>query len=118
MAKEGLTAFTVSVTPAGSHQIEVNGKDISDSVSGFTIQSRVGQPPTLTLTELGASGSIAAEGIVRVLDDRASSKEAILRFLDSISSSRLEKEVLERGDMSESIMIGVLRVLKDWAHDS
>ncbi len=108
----GATHFRIGAKLNGAAKVELDGQDVSAEISAFTFQSKLGQPPLLTLF-LTADGSIEGDGIVRIggSPTPADRLQIINDFLQGIDPFELDQEVLE-GQVGETGVMGeAIRVL-------
>ncbi len=113
----GLAKFSVDVTSSGHGKVVINGNDVSESVNGLALESRVGQPPLLRLYFLAAAGPIEGEGIVHVVEDQVDWRAQLRTSLGRIDPRILEKEVLKRCGWGDSATEATLNILKEWLTD-
>ena len=105
--------FAISADPIGYSAIEVNGRETTDEVQGFRLESVLGQPTVLTLYA-SAAGAVEGEGIVQV--QSADDPAAIVAFLDKVDPDTWEKAAIAKSDWGNGdLKVLMLDVLKSWA---
>jgi hypothetical protein len=109
-----LADISIRLTANGMGSFVVNGEDVSNSIVGITLQTRVGQPLVVQVSQLAGSVEIAGQGVVQVVNP-GDGRAAVQDFLERVDASTLDEEVLNTGSMDESPMVAVLRILKEKA---
>lgn len=108
------TPFRVNADPIGAQFVEVDGRDITNSVRALSIVAAVDEPTRLTI-ELapGAAGVVEGEGIVEVVRDGVSGD--LVRALDPAA---VRDAVLRRasgGVNTAAIYLDVIAAMLDRA---
>ncbi|MCX4792495.1 hypothetical protein OG369_42735 [Streptomyces sp. NBC_01221] len=103
----------------GAASVTVDGSDISESIQGYTLEHRAGQPPLLALYASPAAGTVF-DGFahVAVADVGQDDGQIVAAFLANMDPARLQAAALERDDLDGSrheLTRAMLQQLADWA---
>jgi len=105
--------IAISTDPVGFSAVEVNGRDVTDEIQGYRLESVQGQPSVVTLYA-SAAGAIEGEGIVQV--QAADTGAAVTEFLSQIDPETLERAAIDRSGMGDGDLTKLmLAVLIDWS---
>ncbi|MER5302124.1 hypothetical protein ABT039_22075 [Streptomyces lasiicapitis] len=114
------TPHTVRITSDGLRaQVLVDGNDLSQSLSAYTLEHRSNQPPLLVLYALPSVDGTVFDGFAQVaVATEPSPGPAIAAFLDGVDPARLQQAALSRPDLDGTpteLTTAMLRQLTDWA---
>jgi hypothetical protein len=105
--------FTIETDAVGFSRIAINGQDRTKEVSGYRVESVLGQPTVVTLWQ-SAKGEIQGEGIVYV---EPHGSEDLAAFVEQLDPEEVEKAAIERDalDPTKSLTQHMLDVVADAA---
>lgn len=116
----------VAITPTGplTSKIEIDGQDISGSVTRVTLDMEAREVPKmyLELNALERAPILLDEAIVHVVTPAAEVNvgEVVLAWLDNIDAAVLDRLVLDEGDLTqppgEGFLAALTTLAKNWAH--
>jgi hypothetical protein len=105
--------IAISTDAVGFSSVEVNGRDVTDEVQGYRLESVQGQPSVVTLYA-SAAGAIEGEGIVQVQSGDVG--DAVAQFLSNVDPQELERVAIDRSGMGDGNLTKLmLETLSDWA---
>ncbi|MFH8294970.1 hypothetical protein [Streptomyces sp. NPDC018059] len=99
--------------------VTLNGHDVTSSLSGYTLEHRVNQPPLLVLYAHPKSQDAVFDGYTQVaVASERPPAEVIVAFLAGIDPVRLQQAALDRDDLDGSpteLTTAMLHQLAAWA---
>lgn len=107
----GYAEVKAQVDALGNGTLEVNGEDVSNRVTGFTIRAARNSPTEVFVEMRPGATSFEGEGVVKVFGAEEDFLAAMDRVLAGMPAQAIEQEVLMRdgqGSFGE-LFIAVLR---------
>jgi hypothetical protein len=85
--------FTIETDAVGFSRIAIDGQDRTKEVSGYRVESFLGQPTVVTLW-LSAKGEVNGDALVH-----AETPQDIASFVEQLDPEEVEKAAIERSHM-------------------
>jgi hypothetical protein len=90
--------ITITANPVGYGSIEVDGQDVTNSISGFEVRSKAGEGTEIILYTARPDVSLDLEGAVYIVDSSAQPSEAIelcVALLKELNPEMIQAAVLD-----------------------
>jgi hypothetical protein len=112
----GMTNFSVKTDANGTGQLVLNGVNVSDKITGYVIQNKVGEPPVLAISLVNSETEIEGVAIVKSNDSKNESHSSVIDFLSRIDPQELSDEVLSKSSFAEDPIYIALQILMERAN--
>jgi hypothetical protein len=90
----------IELNSNGTGKVVLNGEDISDQITGFVIQNKVGSPPVINLTLVNPS--VVLDGVSSVsVPTGSNSVEDLIDILDNLDPEEISDEILSSSSFSD-----------------